>query len=30
VISTSNEFTILIHEDEVNIAFEEIKNLKSL
>ena len=30
VISTSNEFTILIHEDEVNVAFEEIKNLKSL
>ncbi|MDA8612055.1 aspartate kinase [Flavobacteriaceae bacterium] len=30
VISTSNEFTILIHEDQVNVAFEEIKNLKSL
>ena len=30
VISTSNEFTILIHENQVNIAFEEIKNLKSL
>ena len=30
VISTSNEFTILIHEDQVNMAFEEIKNLKSL
>ena len=30
VISTSNEFTILIHEDQVNIAFEEIKNLKFL
>ena len=30
VISTSNEFTILMHEDSVNVAFEVIKNLKSL
>ena len=30
VISTSNEFTILMDEDSVNVAFEVIKNLKSL
>jgi len=30
VISTSNEFTILMDEDSVNIAFEVIKNLKSI
>ena len=30
VISTSNEFTILMHEDQVNIAFTVIKNLKLL
>ena len=30
VISTSNEFTILMHEDQVNIAFKVIKNLKLL
>ena len=30
VISTSNEFTILIDEDHVNVAFEVIKNLKLL
>ena len=30
VISTSNEFTILMDEDSINIAFEVIKNLKSL
>jgi hypothetical protein len=30
VISTSNEFTILMNEESVNIAFEVIKNLKSL
>ena len=30
VISTSNEFTILIDEESVNIAFEVIKNLKLL
>ena len=30
VISTSNEFTILMHEDSVNVAFEVIKILKSL
>ena len=30
VISTSNEFTILMNDDSVNIAFEVIKNLKSL
>ena len=30
VISTSNEFTILIDEDYVNVAFEVIKNLKLL
>mgnify|MGYP001295736040 FL=1 len=30
VISTTNEFTILIHEYSVNVAFEVIKNLKSL
>lgn len=30
VISTSNEFTILMDEDSVNIAFEVIKNLKLL
>ena len=30
VISTSNEFTILMNDDSVNIAFEVIKNLKYL
>ena len=30
VISTSNEFTILMHEDQINIAFTVIKNLKLL
>ena len=30
VISTSNEFTILMHEDQVNTAFKVIKNLKLL
>ena len=30
VISTSNEFTILMHEDQVNTAFRVIKNLKQL
>jgi hypothetical protein len=30
VISTSNEFTILMDEDSINVAFEVIKNLKSL
>lgn len=30
VISTSNEFTILMHEDQVNTAFTVIKNLKLL
>ena len=30
VISTSNEFTILMDEDAINVAFEVIKNLKSL
>ena len=30
VISTSNEFTILVDEDYVNIAFKVIKDLKSL
>ncbi|MDC0515089.1 aspartate kinase [Flavobacteriaceae bacterium] len=30
VISTSNEFTILMHEDQVNSAFTVIKNLKLL
>lgn len=30
VISTSNEFTILVNEDEVDIAFKVIKNLKGL
>ena len=30
VISTSNEFTILMDEDSINIAFEVIKNLKLL
>jgi hypothetical protein len=30
VISTSNEFTIVMDESQVNIAFEVIKNLKSL
>ena len=30
VISTSNEFTILVDEDSINIAFEVIKNLKLL
>ena len=30
VISTSNEFTILMDEESVNIAFDVIKNLKSL
>ena len=30
VISTSNEFTILMDEDSINVAFEVIKNLKLL
>ena len=30
IISTSNEFTILVDEDEVDIAFKVIKNLKGL
>ena len=30
VISTSNEFTILMNEESVNVAFEVIKNLKLL
>ena len=30
VISTSNEFTILMDETQVNIAFGVIKDLKSL
>ena len=30
VISTSNEFTILVDEDQVDIAFKVIKNLKGL
>jgi hypothetical protein len=30
VISTSNEFTILVSDDEVDIAFKVIKDLKSL
>jgi hypothetical protein len=30
VISTSNEFTILVSDDEVDIAFRVIKDLKSL
>ncbi|MFY7743449.1 MAG: aspartate kinase [Flavobacterium sp.] len=30
VISTSNEFTILVSEEEVNVAFKVIKDLKSL
>ena len=30
VISTSNEFTILMNEDQVDIAFKVIKNLKLL
>jgi hypothetical protein len=30
VISTSNEFTILMDEDSVNIAFQVIKDLKNL
>ena len=30
VISTSNEFTILMAESQVNTAFEVIKNLKKL
>jgi predicted regulator of amino acid metabolism with ACT domain len=30
VISTSNEFTILVDEDSVNTAFKVIKDLKSL
>lgn len=30
IISTSNEFTILMHEDQVNTAFTVIKNLKLL
>ena len=29
VISTSNEFTILMSEDDVDIAFKVIKNLKN-
>jgi hypothetical protein len=30
VISTSNEFTILMDEDQVDIAFKVIKDLKNL
>jgi len=30
VISTSNEFTILVDEDHVNLAFKAIKDLKDL
>ena len=30
VISTSNEFTILVNEDQVDKAFKVIKNLKNL
>ena len=30
VISTSNEFTILVNEDQVDKAFRVIKNLKNL
>ena len=30
VISTSNEFTILVGEDQVNVAFKAIKELKDL
>ena len=30
VISTSNEFTILVNDDDVNIAFQVIKDLKQL
>lgn len=30
VISTSNEFTILVNEDQVDVAFKVIKNLKGL
>jgi hypothetical protein len=30
VISTSNEFTILVSDDEVDIAFRVIKDLKLL
>ena len=30
VISTTNEFTILVNDDQVDIAFRTIKNLKSL
>ena len=30
VISTTNEFTILVNEEQVNIAFKTIKDLKSL
>jgi len=30
VISTSNEFTVLVSEEEVDLAFKVIKDLKSL
>jgi len=30
VISTSNEFTILVSDDEVDVAFKVIKDLKML
>ncbi|MBT4959265.1 MAG: aspartate kinase, partial [Flavobacteriaceae bacterium] len=30
VISTSNEFTILVNEEQVDKAFKVIKNLKNL
>ena len=30
VISTSNEFTIIVGEDQVNTAFKAIKELKDL
>lgn len=30
VISTSNEFTIIVNEEEVNVAFKVIKDLKSI
>ena len=30
VISTTNEFTILVNDDQVDVAFKTIKNLKSL
>ena len=30
VISTTNEFTILVNEEQVDVAFKTIKDLKSL